>query len=76
MFTYRTLFLFSTFKYIDVFDNYPDSLMLTCDWLGHQTYKEWLHGKEPFEYDTTKMLFILYRNCSDKPLYNYKTKCA
>ena len=58
------------------FDNYPDSLMLTCDWLGHQNYKEWLHGKDPFEHDTPKTLFILYRNCSDKPLYNYKTKCA
>lgn len=59
------------------FEDYPDSLMLTCDWLGHQNYKDWLHAQEPFEYYTPKVVFIAYRiNRSDNLLYNYKTKCA
>ena len=58
------------------FANNPESLMLTCDWLGHRNYKEWLHGQEPFEHETSKTLFILYRNCSDNLPYNYKIKCA
>ncbi|WP_147625765.1 hypothetical protein [Alistipes provencensis] len=57
--------------------NNPESLMLTCDWLGYKNYKEWLHRQEPFEHDTPKSLFIIYHtNISVNSLYNNTTKCA
>ena len=59
------------------YEDSPESLMLTCEWLGYESYKEWLHGFGIPEDNTPKTLFFMY---ADKravnPNNNIKIKCA